>query len=80
MKAAKDGADVIFGKDLLVANLGTDNLDGEPLRAAVAAGIARVAYTIARGVLLILIIVIFRTPSRGRIGLRGANSGKVPSP
>jgi MFS family permease len=65
---------------VLVANLGTDNLDGEPLRVAVAAGIARVAYTIACGVLLMLIIVIFRTPSRGRIGLRGASSGEVPSP
>ena len=65
---------------VLVANLGTDNLDGEPLRAAVAAGIARVAYTIACGVLLMLIIVIFRSPSRGRIGLRGASSGEVPSP
>src|SRR5262249_60131499 len=56
---------------VLVANLGTDNLDGEPLRAAVAAGVARGAFTTAFRALLLSIFLNFRTPSPERIRFRG---------
>src|SRR5262249_59909467 len=51
---------------VLVANLGTDNLDGEPLRAAVAAGVAPGGFTLSCGVLLMLSILVFPAPSRRR--------------
>jgi MFS family permease len=51
------GAAVGLATLVLVANVGTDGLSGEALRAATAAGIARVAYAIAGGILLTLIIV-----------------------
>jgi EmrB/QacA subfamily drug resistance transporter len=61
------GAAVGLAVLVIIANLGTEGLEGEPLRVAAAAGIARVAYTIAGGVLLTLIIMIgFRAPPRGR--------------
>jgi MFS family permease len=51
------GAAVGLAALVLVANAGTDGLSGEALRAASAAGIARVAYAIACGILLMLIVV-----------------------
>jgi MFS family permease len=54
---------------VLVANLGTEGLTGEPLRIAVSEGIARVAYVIASGVALMLSIVIgFRVRSGKHTG------------
>jgi hypothetical protein len=43
---------------VLVANVGTEGLTGEALRMAASAGIARVAYAIACGVVLMLVIVM----------------------
>lgn len=52
------GAVVGLAALVLVANLGIDGLSGETLRSAMSTGIARVAYTIAVGVMLMLVIVI----------------------
>jgi MFS family permease len=58
------GAVVGLAVLVLVANVGTEGLTGEPLRIAVSEGIARVAYAIACGVLLMLAIVMgFRVGS-----------------
>ena len=51
------GAVVGLAVLVLVANIGTEGLTGEPLRIAVSEGIARVAYAIACGVMLMLVIV-----------------------
>jgi MFS family permease len=54
------GIGAVVGLALLVitANLGTDGIAGEALRVARAEGISRVAYAIAGGVMLTLIVVI----------------------
>jgi EmrB/QacA subfamily drug resistance transporter len=58
------GAVVGLAVLVLVANVGTEGLTGEPLRMAVSEGIARVAYAVACGVMLMLFIVIgFRVRS-----------------
>jgi EmrB/QacA subfamily drug resistance transporter len=58
------GAVVGLAVLVLVANVGTEGLTGEPLRVAASEGIARVAYAIACGVMLMLFIVTaFRVPS-----------------
>jgi MFS family permease len=52
---------------VIVANLGTEGLQGEQLRAATATGMARVANTIAGGVMLMLLVMIgFRAQSGGQ--------------
>ena len=51
------GAVVGLAVLVLVANVGIEGLTGEPLRLAVSEGIARVAYAIACGVTLMLVIV-----------------------
>jgi MFS family permease len=54
---------------VLVANLGTEGLTGEPLRIAMSEGIARVAYATACGVMLMLFIVLgFRMRSGTHAG------------
>ena len=54
---------------VLVANVGTEGLTGEPLRITVSEGIARVAYAIACGVMLMLFIVMgFRVRSGKHAG------------
>jgi MFS family permease len=50
------GAVVGLAVLVLVANVGTEGLTGEPLRVAVSEGIARVTYAIAGGVMLMLFI------------------------
>jgi hypothetical protein len=50
------GAAVGLAVLVLVANAGTQGLSSEPLRIAVSEGIARVAYAIACGVMLMLVI------------------------
>jgi MFS family permease len=58
------GAVVGLAVLVLVANVGTEGLTGEPLRLAVSDGITRVTYAIAFGVILMLFIVIgFRVRS-----------------
>ena len=58
------GAVVGLAVLVLVANVGTEGLTGEPLRIAMSEGIARVAYAIACGMMLMLFIVIgFRVRS-----------------
>jgi EmrB/QacA subfamily drug resistance transporter len=58
------GAAVGLAVLVIIANLGTEGLRDEPLRVAAAEGISRVAYTIACGVMLMLIIMIgFRVRS-----------------
>jgi predicted MFS family arabinose efflux permease len=58
------GAVVGLAVLVLVANVGTEGLTGEPLRTAVSQGIARVAYAISGGVMVMLFIVIgFRVRS-----------------
>jgi MFS family permease len=52
------GAVVGLAVLVLVANVGTEGLTGEPLRIAVSEGIARVTYAVACGVMLMLFIVI----------------------
>jgi MFS family permease len=52
------GAVVGLAVLVLVANVGTEGLTGEPLRIAVSEGIARVTYAIACGVMLMLVIAI----------------------
>ena len=77
------GAVVGLALLVLIANLGTEGLEGEALRMATADGISRVAYTIACGVVLTLIIVIgFRSRSDGqtRIGNSGEMAPTPPNP
>jgi MFS family permease len=76
------GAVVGLALLVLIANLGTEGLEGEALRMATADGISRVAYTIACGVMLTLIIVIgFRSRSgKTRIGSSGEMAPTPPSP
>jgi MFS family permease len=63
------GAVVGLAALVLVANAGTPGLTGEPLRIAVSEGIARVAYAIAGGVMLMLLIVMgFRVRSGKHAG------------
>jgi hypothetical protein len=63
------GAVVGLAVLVLVANVGTEGLTGEPLRIAVSEGIARVAYAIACGVTLMLVIVMgFRVRSGKQVG------------
>jgi len=63
------GAAVGLAVLVLVANVGTEGLTGEPLRIAVSEGIARVAYVIACGVMLMLFIVTgFRVRSGRHAG------------
>jgi MFS family permease len=63
------GAVVGLAVLVLVANVGTQGLSGEPLRIAVSDGIARVAYAIACGVMLMLVIVVwFRVRSGKHVG------------
>jgi len=51
---------------VLIANQGTEGLDGEALRHAMADGISRAAYAIAAGILLMLVILIaFRRSASG---------------
>ena len=52
------GAAVGLAILVIIANFGTEGLRDEPLRVAAAEGIARAAYTIAGGVMLMLIIMI----------------------
>jgi MFS family permease len=52
------GAVVGLAVLVLVANVGTEGLTGEPARIAVSDGIARVAYAIACGVLAMLFVVV----------------------
>jgi MFS family permease len=52
------GAVVGLAVLVLIANVGTEGLAGEPLRIAVSEGISRVAYAIACGVILMLFVVI----------------------
>jgi MFS family permease len=52
------GAAVGLALLVIIANLWTEGLRDEPLRVATAAGTARVAYTIACGVMLMLIIMV----------------------
>jgi hypothetical protein len=54
---------------VIIANLGTESLRDEQLRVATAAGIARVAYDIACGLMLMLMIVIGF--ARGQTGKPG---------
>ena len=59
------GAVVGLAVLVLIANVGTAGLIGEALRIAVSTGIARVAYAIACGVMLMLLVVIaFQRASR----------------
>jgi MFS family permease len=61
------GAAVGLAVLVIIANFETGGLRDEPLRVAAAAGTARVAYTIACGVMLMLIIIIgFRAQSDGQ--------------
>ena len=61
------GAVVGLALLVLVANAGIGGLSGEPLRIATAEGIARVAYTIACGVMLMMFVVIgFRATAGAR--------------
>ena len=70
------GAVVGLALLVLIANLGTEGLEGEALRTATADGISRVAYTIACGVTLTLIIVIgFRSRSDGKQGKPPVTTG-----
>jgi hypothetical protein len=74
------GAVVGLAVLVIIANLGTEDLRDEPLRVATAAGIARVAYTVACGVMLMLIIMIgFRARSGGQAGMTGASSSEAAS-
>ena len=58
------GAVVGLALLVLVANLGTEGLEGEALRTAMASGISRATYAIAGGVLFTLLVVIgFRSGS-----------------
>jgi predicted MFS family arabinose efflux permease len=58
------GAVVGLAMLVLVANVGTEGLTGEPLRVAASEGFARVAYAIACGVMVMLAIVLgFRAGS-----------------
>jgi hypothetical protein len=52
---------------VLVANAGTEALTGEPLRIAATEGTARVAYAIACGVMLMLVIVMAFRVRSGRL-------------
>jgi MFS family permease len=52
------GAVVGLAVLVLVANVGTEGLTGEPLRIAVSEGISRTTYAIACGVMLMLVIVL----------------------
>jgi hypothetical protein len=55
---------------VIVANVGTEGLTGEPLRIAMSEGFARVAYAIACGVMLMLVIVMgFRVRSGKHVGI-----------
>jgi MFS family permease len=66
------GAVVGLAVLVLIANAGSDGLAGERLRIAVSDGIARVAYAIACGVMLMLLTVIgFRVRSRNHAGTAG---------
>jgi MFS family permease len=63
------GAVVGLAVLVLVANVGTEGLTGGPLRIAMSAGIARVAYAIACGMMLMLFILIgFRVRSGNHAG------------
>jgi len=64
------GAVVGLAVLVLIANAGTEGLTGEPLRIAAARGIARVAYAIAGGVVLMLFIVL---GFRAQLGKRAGN-------
>ena len=58
------GAVVGLAVLVLVANAGTEGLTGEPLRVALSEGFVRVAYAVACGVMLMLVIVMaFRVRS-----------------
>jgi MFS family permease len=61
------GAVVGLAVLVLVANAGTDGLTGEPLRIAASEGTARVAYAIACGVMLMLVIVMAFRVRSGRL-------------
>jgi MFS family permease len=63
------GAVVGLAVLVIIANLGTESLRDEQLRVATAAGIARVAYDIACGLMLMLMIVIGF--ARGQTGKPG---------
>jgi EmrB/QacA subfamily drug resistance transporter len=60
------GAVVGLAVLVLIANVGTEGLTGEPLRIAVSEGIARVTYVIACGVMLMLCIVMAFRVQTGR--------------
>jgi hypothetical protein len=65
---------------VIIANLETAGLRDELLRVATAEGIARVAYTIACGVMLMLIIMIgFRARSGGQTGMTRVSAGEAAS-
>jgi MFS family permease len=51
---------------VLISNVGIEGMTGEPLRIAASTGIARVAYAIAGGVMLMLFIVIGFRVSAGK--------------
>jgi hypothetical protein len=59
------GAVVGLAVLVIIANLGTEGLQDEPLRVATAVGISHVAYAVACGVMLMLILII---GFRGRAG------------
>ena len=63
------GAVVGLAVLVIIANLGTEGLQDEPLRVATAVGISHVAYTVACGVMLMLILMI---GFRGRRAIRSA--------
>jgi hypothetical protein len=74
------GAVVGLAVLVIIANLETAGLRDELLRVATAEGIARVAYTIACGVMLMLIIMIgFRARSGGQTGMPSVSAGEAAS-